>query len=256
VRKDVTVIVMSYLNTPWYVKQLRDLTTPCAANQDPARDPSVIVCQRPYESAKGPQFYATLRRPTKSIIPLPNEQIETIAGQAPFMMQDAQLFTAGNIQTTIPRGEVMLPADIFLAYIIQNSVQDRPIYFASTTQAFEELNLRGQILRQGVAFKLVDGALQPDATRGIIAMPPEIQPVTGPLLDLPRTAALVDSVFVHHPGFPDDFGAWVDGATQQIPMYYGYTHWGLSQAYATLGDTARANRHYTAGERFLALGQR
>src|SRR5690606_39597248 len=27
IRRDVTVIVMSYLNTPWYVKQLRQLTT-------------------------------------------------------------------------------------------------------------------------------------------------------------------------------------------------------------------------------------
>lgn len=256
VRKDVTVIVMSYLNTPWYVKQLRELTAPCAANENPARDPTLIICQRPYEPAKGPHFYATLRQPTKSIVPLPNEQIEQIAGTQPFLMQDAQLFQAGTIQSTIPRGEVMLPADIFLAYIIQNSLQDRPIYFASTTQAYEELNLRHQILRQGVAFKLVDGPLQADIQRGIIPMPPEIQPVTGPLLDLPRTAALVDSVFVHHPGFPEDFGAWVDGATQQIPMYYGYTHWGLSQAYATLGDTVQANRHYSLGEKFLALGRR
>jgi hypothetical protein len=29
IRRDVTVIVMSYLNTPWYAKQLRDLTQPC-----------------------------------------------------------------------------------------------------------------------------------------------------------------------------------------------------------------------------------
>jgi hypothetical protein len=89
-----------------------------------------------------------------------------------------------------------------------------------------------------------------------VPMPQNIQPVTGPLMDLPRTAALVDSVFVHHPGFPDDFGAWVDGATQQIPMYYGYTHWGLSEAYAQMGDSVQANRHYQLGERFLALGRR
>ena len=87
-------------------------------------------------------------------------------------------------------------------------------------------------------------------------MPSNIQPVTGPLMDVPRTAALIDSVFMHHKGFPDSFGAWVDGATQQIPMYYGYTHWGLSEAYAQMGDTASANRHYQLGERFLALGRR
>ncbi len=256
VRKDVTVIVMSYLNTPWYARQLKELTTPCGPNENPARDKTLIICQRPYEADKGPQFYNGMRQPTKSILPLQDQEIAQIAGSAPFMMQDAQLFTAGNIQSTIPQGEVMLPADIFLAYIIQNSLGDRPIYFASTTQAYEELNLGQQILRQGVAYKLVDGPLQPDAARGIIPMPANIQPVTGPLMDVPRTAALLDSVFVHHPGFPDDFGAWVDGATQQIPMYYGYTHWGLSEAYAQMGDSVAANRHYQLGERFLALGRR
>jgi hypothetical protein len=257
VRKDVTVIVMSYLNTPWYVKQLKDLTAPCAANENPAADETRIICQRPYEEDKGPAFYRGSRAPTKSILAtLTEQQIEQIAGTAPFMMQSAQLFAVGNIQSVIPQGEVMLPADLFLGYIITTALQDRPIYFASTTQAYEELNLGNQILRQGVAYKLINGPLQPDLQKGIIPMPAELQPATGPLIDLPRTAALVDSVFVHHPGFPDDFGAWVDGATQQIPMYYGYTHYGLAQAYATVGDTARSNYHLQQGERFLALGRR
>jgi hypothetical protein len=257
VRKDVTVIVMSYLNTPWYAKQIRGLTAPCQPNQNPALDATRIICQRPYEVDKGPHFYrAANRLPAKSIIPLNDEQIDQIAGNPPFMMQNAQLFAPGRIQTTIPQGEVMLPADIFLGHIIVNSLQDRPIYFASTTQAYEELNLGQNILRQGVAYKLIDGPLQPDLQRGIIPMPAELQPATGPLIDLPRTALLVDSVFVHHAGFPDKFGAWVDGATQQIPMYYGYTHYGLAQAYAALGDTARSNYHVTQGEKFLALGRR
>ncbi|HEY0672462.1 MAG TPA: DUF2723 domain-containing protein [Longimicrobiales bacterium] len=256
VRKDVTVIVMSYLNTPWYVKQLSGLTAPCAPNQDPAADPTRIICQRPFEPARSPAFYRNARVPTKSIMPLSEQQIDQISSTQPFMMQQAQLFTAGNIQTTIRQGEVMLPADIFLGYIIVNSIQDRPIYFASTTQAYEELNLGGHVLRQGVAYKLVDGPIQPDVQKGIIPMPAELAPATGAIMDVPRTAMLVDSVFVHHKGFPDDFGAWVDGATQQIPMYYGYTHWGLAQAYAALGDTARSTYHIRQGERFLALGRR
>src|SRR5688572_1242806 len=170
VRKDVTVIVMSYLNTPWYVKQLRLLTAPCQAGQDPASDPTRIICQRPYEVAKGPKFYAEAmanspaahltaqpgqRPPVKSIISLTEEQIDQIAYNPPFRTEGAQLFKVSNVETTIPAGEVMLPADIFLGYIITQSLEDRPIYFASTTQAYEELNLGRNILRQGVAFKLV-----------------------------------------------------------------------------------------------------
>jgi hypothetical protein len=107
-----------------------------------------------------------------------------------------------------------------------------------------------------VAYKLVNGSIQPDLANGIVPMPQELAPATGPVLDVKRTALLVDSVFVHHPGFPDDFGAWVDGATQQIPMYYGYTHWALAQAYLTMGDSARSDYHLKQGERFLALGRR
>ena len=107
-----------------------------------------------------------------------------------------------------------------------------------------------------MAYKLINGPIIPNLEAGIIPMPPELAPATGPVLDLQRTAALVDSVFVHHSGFPESFRNWVDGATQQIPMYYGYTHWGLAQAYAAVGDTAASERHMIAGEKFLALGRR
>jgi hypothetical protein len=271
VRKDVTVIVMSYLNTPWYVKQLRQLTAPCQQGQDPASDPTRIICQRPYETAKGPKFYNDAmaaspaqyasaqpgqKPPAKSIIPLTDEQVEQVAFNRPFATAETQVFQVGNIQTTIQAGHPMFPSTIFLGYIITNSLTDRPIYFASTTQAYDDLNLRGHILRQGVAFKLVNGPVLADMSKGLVPMPQELAPVVGPVIDLPRTAALVENVFVHSPGFPDDFPAWVDGATQQIPMYYGYTHWGLSQAYAATGDTVRSNHHFAQGERFLALGRK
>ncbi|HEX9709403.1 MAG TPA: DUF2723 domain-containing protein, partial [Candidatus Thermoplasmatota archaeon] len=51
VRRDVTVIVTSYLNTDWYTRQLRDLTTPCPPGRAAAEDPTRIICQRPYDAA-------------------------------------------------------------------------------------------------------------------------------------------------------------------------------------------------------------
>jgi hypothetical protein len=59
-RRDVTVIVMSYLNTPWYARQLRDLTQPCPPGVSAADDPTRIICQRPYEPDRGPAFYREL----------------------------------------------------------------------------------------------------------------------------------------------------------------------------------------------------
>ncbi|MFB6240863.1 MAG: hypothetical protein ABEJ46_04795, partial [Gemmatimonadota bacterium] len=49
IRKDVTVIVHSYLGTDWYPAQLRDLTQACEEGEDPTETPTVITCQRPFE---------------------------------------------------------------------------------------------------------------------------------------------------------------------------------------------------------------
>jgi hypothetical protein len=256
VRRDVTVIVMSYLGTPWYPKQLRALTAPCGPGQVPASDPTLIICQRPFEPGRSPSFYAAPTAPTRSILALDDAQIEQVVNTPPFLLQRTQPFVAGNIQTTVRQGEVMAAPDIFLGHIIVNSLGDRPIYFASTTDAYRELNLGAHIVRQGLAYKLVNGTAQPDVARGIVPMPQELAQATGALLDLPRTAALVDSIFVHHPGFPDNFGAWVDPATQQIPLYYAYTHWALAQGYAVLGSEPRTQHHIAQGNRFFNLSQR
>src|SRR3970282_2660576 len=58
-RRDVQVIVMSYLNTGWYVRQIRDLIDPCGPGEDPTQDPTRIVCQRPYDVEEGPGIYRT-----------------------------------------------------------------------------------------------------------------------------------------------------------------------------------------------------
>ena len=194
------------------------------------------------------------RPPTKSILPLNNEQIEQIANTPPFRLQEILVFRAGRIETLIEQDEVMLPADLFMGYIVTQSLDDRPIYFASTTQAFDELRLGAHILRQGVAYKLINGPVTPDSANGILPMPEQLMAVAGPYLDMHRTAELAYNVFQHHKGFPDDWGAWVDIATQQIPLYYGYTHYALAQGYAMLGDSAQANKEMTQFDRYLRLG--
>src|SRR5690606_21832883 len=167
IRQDVTVIVMSYLNTPWYVKQLRQLTAPCEEGVSAAQDPTRILCQRPFVPEQGAGVYEVAeagaadrpgqpalrlapgrRPPTGSIIQLSDQQIDAVAGTGPFMTQDSHTFAAGRIETTIPRGTIMLPADIFLGFIITAAIEDRPIYFATTTQAYEELNLCPYLIRQ------------------------------------------------------------------------------------------------------------
>ena len=274
IRQDVTVIVMSYLNTPWYAKQLRDLTAPCAQGQSPADDPTRIICQRPYQPEDGPDFYDAMAQggdpagvsaerrlppaPAKTILPLTDQQIDGVAATMPFRTEQPQLFRAGRIESTVQPGTVVVPADIFLAQIINASLGDRPIYFAMTTAAFENLNLYPYLLRQGVALKLHDGPLADDPARGIARVPQELlgeslARLTGPYMDVTRTEQLLSSVFVHHDGFPADWGHWVDAATDGIPAYYGYTHLGLAAVYQSLGQEALFTKHREQAEEWLRL---
>jgi Protein O-mannosyl-transferase TMEM260-like len=272
VRRDVTVMVMSYLNTPWYVRQMRGLTKPCGPGEDPLADPTRIVCQRPFVPEQAPAFYAGmiqrdrpgvpvdslppgLHVPTRSIVSYSDEEINAVANQPPYALQDAGVFSAGGIQTTLPQNDVIIPSDVFMADMIRQSIGDRPVYFAMTTAAYDELRLRPFLVRQGVAYKLNNGPVRPDSANGIWAVPDaRIANAVGPYLDVVRTDSLLNNVFQFQGNFPEGWSHWVDYATEGIPFYYGYTYYGLANAYAVRGDSARAESNMDRMEAFLKLG--
>ena len=285
VRRDVTVIVMSYLNTPWYVQQLRDLTTPCTAEQSAAQDDTRIICQRPFDRERGPSFYTAQlapsgpggdtgarqmpidgagglqQAPTRSIFPaqFDDARIEQIVNQGAFLTAGAQPFVAGGIQTMIPEQSVIQPADMFMAAIITTSIDDRPIYFASTTQAYRKLNLMPHLIRRGVALKLSGEPVTQDAAAGIIALPTAYQSVLGTFVDVAVTDSLLWNVYHHHTGFPDEWTKWVDQSTQGIPFYYWHAHLAAAAGHAMAGNESDLAAHQARMEvwsRLADLGSR
>jgi hypothetical protein len=270
IRRDVQVIVMSYLNTPWYARQVRDLTTPCPAGVSWTDDTTRIICQRAYLPDQGPDVYRDIvaprepvafaadervpPSPTRSILPLSDQQIDEVANTRPWIEREAQVFRAHNLESVIPPNSIMLPSTIFLAQIIDAAMGDRPIYFAMTTQAYEELALRPFLVRQGVALKLNDGPVSADVARGIHEVPPsQVAGIIGPWIDVPRTELLLSEIFIHRGGLPERWGHWVDSATEGIPAYYGYSHMGLGHVYETLGEEQQAQRHYLIAEGWIRL---
>jgi hypothetical protein len=280
VRRDVTVIVMSYLNTGWYARQVQQLTQPCPDGVDPLADPTVITCQRPFQPENMAEFYATpgaparetgrvplgdapldtgWQPPTRSILPMSPARIDSIpmlyaANPFNFMIQEPLQVQAGDLTFTVPGERLLLPADVFLLNIVQSSLGDRPIYFATTTQAYDRIGLRPHLIRQGVALKLNNGPIEPDPDRGIYPMPDMIQ-VPERFIDLPRTDSLLWDVFVHRGGIPDEWGFWPEPSTTNIPWYYVFAHYTSYATHMVLGNEAEAARHLDRFEAWRRLGE-
>src|SRR5690606_36895745 len=142
IRKDGTVIVWSYLNTPWYAKQIRELTTPCETPGDAEADPTRILCQRVYVP-EGPEglYPENPTYPTRSILPFSDADIDRTTGLGYVSLPEAQRFEARGISTTFQPGTILQAADQFILAIINEAWGDRPIYFAATTNSQSRLGL-------------------------------------------------------------------------------------------------------------------
>ncbi|MBI4519950.1 MAG: hypothetical protein HY701_03885, partial [Gemmatimonadetes bacterium] len=274
IRRDVTVIVTSYLNTDWYARQLRTLTAPCAAGQDPLADPTRSVCQRPYETQGVNAVYTSepesggeqdvtllalaypLQAPSGSILPLDDETIDRIALGGLYRVGEPLTYEAGAVTATIASGVILQPWHYFAIAILRSSLGDRPIYFASTTNAYEPLGLTQMLVRQGLAYKLHNGSLETASPPGVVALQASaLNAVTGRWLDVDRTNALVWDVFVHRGGIPDEWRFWPDKPTRGIPNYYAWAHYALAQAALQAGDQPAVDRNVERAEVWLQLGR-
>jgi Protein O-mannosyl-transferase TMEM260-like len=268
VRRDVTVIVTSYLNTDWYAMQLKRLTTPCTDDLDPSTDWTRIICQRPYTFENTGAAYVSdsaqagdkvplvvdhpIVAPTKSIIPLTDDQIEQVAGRYAPVDQNMQLLL-GNVTTVLHAGDVLSPWQQFALNLISQSIGERPIYFASSGNAAASLGLQSYLVRQGLAFKLNNGQLVEGS--GVEQMEPSAYTaVIGAWVDVTRTRALLDQVFIHRAGLPDDWKHWPDLATLGIPSYYAWGYFALAQAAIQDSDQTALDRYQARAEAWSVLG--
>ncbi len=270
IRKDVTVMVTSYLNTPWYTRQLRDLTTPCPPGISPDDDPSRVLCQRPYVAENTGAAYVfdpaeagdkvplvltePLRAPTRSILPLDDETIDRAAGSYARLDAD-QGVRLGEITAVLRAGQVVYPWMQYALVVVNSVAGERPVYFASSGNAAASLGLDAYIIRQGLAFKLSRTSLETAAPEGVVRLTPSAySAVTGDWVDVTRTAALVDSVYMHRTGIPDEWTRWPDVSTVGIPNYYAWTYLALTHAAMQSGDGAAAARYQERVEAWTALG--
>jgi hypothetical protein len=198
-RQDVTVIVGQYLFTPWYPKQLKELTTPGR--------------QRPFDPAQSVGLHqAPASPPQRSITELTPEQMDGIGNAR--LNQDITV-TFPQLAVTYPK-ETLLDRSAQLALsIIHDAIPERPIYFAATAGLMSQLGLEPWAVRHGLAVKLelrrVEGP-QPDGfVRGS-------NQYGGEYFQLEKSLKLYRDVYQYR-GIRDR-PIWQDRSTLNIPWYY------------------------------------
>ena len=268
VRKDVTVIVGQYLHTDWYPKQLKRLTQPCPEGVDPSSDWTVIQCQRPYTFENTGAAYVTdpeaagekipivvdeIMRPARLIIPLTDEEIDqAVGGVVP--VEQSVIIEIGDIEARIAGGRYLSPWQRFALTLMVESIDDRPIYFASSGNAANSLGVAPYLVRQGLAFKLHNGELSEEDTTFERLDDSSLTPVTGAWLDPDRTRLLADEVFIHRSGIPEEWAYWPDISTIGIPNYYSWVYLALSQDAIEDNDTQALDRYRTQAQAWSELG--
>ncbi len=256
IRQDVTVAVTSYMNTGWYIRQLRDITRPCEPEEDPTADPTVIICQRPYEPENLPAIFThdpsiaqaqgkvallldePARAPERGAISQ-NVTDEVIAQFSdPKVLEEDTYWQLGPVLANMPAGSELWPYHQFIMSALSSSLEDRPVYFTSALSIPYAMGMYEFIVREGLLFRLWPGYVpDPPPNPGIVATQDAsvYASVIGPYVNGSRSAILADSVYAFQSGDPSDWDVWKDHSTSNIPLYYSWLYLALSDYGGAMG---------------------
>ncbi len=268
IRRDVTVVVMPYLITPWYTKQIRDLARPCPPGVSPDDDPTRIICQRPYEPDSHAEYTADVESARSAgRIPIPvNAPIEppsrgildglddaTIDATGYFPIEETLTVRLGNVDATLRGGQYLSPRQQFGLSIMNAALGDRSVYFTGRDTA-SSFGVADQVVRQGLVFNLPNGLSPSTVSDGVVPIPRSapLYPATGPYVDVPRTELLLEEVFLYRGGLSKS-AVWPD-ATVRVNLLYARAYWGLALAAALADDAPASLRFREEAQAWEALG--
>ena len=267
IRRDVTVVVTQYLETPWYPKQIRDLTKPCPPGASPDDDPTRMICQRPYEPDSRAEYTvdaesvraegripiplnAAVEPPSRGILDQLDDATIDEASQQYTAVDEAVTLRLGNVDANLEGGQYLSPGRRFGLSIMSEALGDRSIYFTSRDTA-SSFGVGDQIVLQGLAFNLPNGLSPSTISDGVVAIPPSapLYALSGPYVDVSRTELLLEEVFLHR----GRRSGWWPDATVTVNHFYARGYWGLAQAAVVVDDTPAIPRFVEEAQAWDAL---
>ncbi len=193
IRQDVLVLVTSYLNTDWFVRQVI---------RRPVRE---------YDAAKGPAIYRNRTWPKPTGSPLDMTFAEADALPEYLEIREPQLFKQRNLVATIEPG-YLTRDQIVTLQLIKDAHPERSIFF-STGGYSKSLGLANYSLRQGLIEKLVETPIV--ASRDTVL-------IGDGYLDVNRSYELWSNVY-QGPQQLIAEGDWIDRPSFGIPYTYAVT---------------------------------
>ncbi len=210
VRQDVSVVVLQYLHTSWYPKQLREMT-------EPER-------QRPFDETLAEGLYGSRPVPDSAITRATDELLDAVgSGRIP---EDLPL-PLGDVVVTYPAGTYLDRGHRLALSIIHDSIEQRPVYFASSAGLLSELGLSDWGVRHGLTTKLVMRDLDAGSPEGWVQ---GTDRMGAEWFDMERNFKLVREVYRYR-GIRDR-EIWPDRSTLNIPLHYQFLFVQLADAAA------------------------
>jgi hypothetical protein len=198
IRRDVTVIVGMYLNTNWYPRQLQELTTPGR--------------QRPFDAEQAGELYPNATPPSKAILAATGEQMDAVQGG---QLDRDVVVPFPALAVSYGAGQVLSRVHRMALAIIHDSIDERPIYFASASGLMLELGMDQFAVRQGLVSKLMLRKMEDPQPEHLVKAAPEYG---SEWFDYERSMRLYEDVY-EYDGLRDR-DVWFDRATLNIPWHY------------------------------------
>jgi len=156
IRKDVKVVNLSLLNTPWYIEQLEQESPELEFKfNHPGLEKDIYKIEEEYilSTQEGYRLCG-----------------ERFTGEVPWSTLDCNLKISNNtLQFKVPsfRQQVLRIQDYMILQIIKDFYDERPIYFAATVSENNQVGLGRYLQMEGMVYRLVHNKLPDDYVESI-----------------------------------------------------------------------------------------